>query len=181
MPHFKFLRGRREFRGDLVRLKPDETALIEGIHGLNPRITSFVDPRHCMKIYIGARTPLLLAPETRISSTNHRMLRRMIRDNTFRGNPVEKTFNLWPLVRAGEDKWIFPFQPLADMEYNSALGYEIPVLKPLAEPLIRTLPADHSGHKKARELLEFLGRFETIDKSLVPEDSILQEFIQTKG
>jgi uridine kinase len=179
MPHFKFLHGRREFRGDLIRLEPDELALIEGIHGLNPRITSFVNPSHALKIYIGARTPLMLDNDTRISSTNHRMIRRMIRDHNFRGNPVEKTFNLWPSVRAGEDKWIFPFQPLADQEYNSALGYEISVLKPLAEPLVRSLPESHPGHEKARELLEFLDCFESINKALVPQDSILQEFIES--
>ena len=102
-----------------------------------------------------------------------------IRDHSFRGNPVEKTFTLWPAVRAGEDKWIFPFQPLANREYNSALGYEISVLRPLVEPLIRSLPDTHPGHKRARELLEFLGYFEPINKSLVPEDSILQEFIES--
>jgi uridine kinase len=179
MPHFKFLHGRREFRGEIISLEPDELALIEGIHGLNPRITSFVDPMHTFKIYIGARTPLMLDGDTRISSTNHRMMRRMIRDHNYRGNPVEKTFTLWPSVRAGEDKWIFPFQPLADLEYNSALGYEISVLKPLVEPLIRSLPGSHPGQEKARELLEFLGHFEPIDKALVPEDSILQEFIES--
>ncbi|MCK4564821.1 MAG: nucleoside kinase [Verrucomicrobia bacterium] len=179
MPHFRFLHGRREFRGEIIRLEPDELALIEGIHGLNPRITSFVDPAHALKIYIGARTTLMLDNDTRISSTNHRMMRRMIRDHHFRGNPVEKTFTLWPAVRAGEDKWIFPFQPLADQEYNSALGYEISVLKPLVEPLIRSLPNHHPGHKKAQELLEFLGHFEPIDKSCVPPDSILQEFIES--
>jgi uridine kinase len=178
LPHFKFLHGRREFRGELLSLKSDELALIEGIHGLNPRITSFVDPRHSFKIYIGARTSLLLNGE-RISSTNHRMMRRMIRDHSFRGNPVETTFTLWPSVRAGEDKWIFPFQPQADLEYNSAMGYEIPVLKPLVEPLIRTLPASHPGIGKAQELLKFLSSFEVIDKSMVPEDSILQEFVET--
>jgi uridine kinase len=179
IPHFKFLHGRREFRGDLIRLHPGELALIEGIHGLNPRITSFVDPSHALKIYIGARTPLMLDNDTRISSTNHRMMRRMIRDHNFRGNSAEKTFSLWPSVRAGEDKWIFPFQPLADQEYNSALGYEISVLKPLVEPLIRSLPTVHPGYRKAQELLEFLAGFEPIDKSLVPEGSILQEFIES--
>ncbi|MDF7826816.1 nucleoside kinase [Pontiellaceae bacterium B12227] len=179
MPHFKFLHGRREFRGEIMKLEPDELALIEGIHGLNPRITSFVNPLHTFKVYIGARTTLKLDNDTRISTTNHRMMRRMIRDHSFRGNPVETTFSLWPSVRAGEDKWIFPFQPLADLEYNSAMGYEISVLKPLVEPLIRSLPEAHPGIGKARELLEFLGRFDAIDKSMVPQDSILQEFIET--
>jgi uridine kinase len=179
MPHFRFMHGKREFRGDLIRLAPDELALIEGIHGLNPRITSFVDPAQAMKIYIGARTALMLDDHTCISSTNHRMMRRLIRDHSFRGNPVERTFNLWPSVRAGEDKWIFPFQPLADLEYNSALGYEISVLKPLAEPLIRSLPHAHAGHRKAVELLDFLALFDPIDKACVPADSILQEFIQS--
>ena len=179
MPHFKFLHGRREFRGEIISLEPDELALIEGIHGLNPRITSFVDTAHSLKVYISARTTLKVDHETRISSTNHRMMRRMIRDHSFRGNPAEKTFKLWPSVRAGEDKWIFPFQPLADREYNSALGYEIAVLKPLVAPLIRSLPDTHAGHKKAQELLEFLSHFEPIGKSLVPKDSILQEFIES--
>lgn len=177
LPHFKFIHGRREFRGELLKLKTDELALIEGIHGLNPRITSFVDPRHTFKIYIGARTPLKLDGD-RISSTNHRMMRRMIRDHSFRGNPAETTFTLWPSVRAGEDKWIFPYQPLADLEYNSAMGYEIAVLKPLIEPLILSLPNTHPGILKAQELLEFLSRFESIEKSMVPENSILQEFIE---
>ena len=179
MPHFKFLHGRREFRGEIVHLKPDALALIEGIHGLNPRVTSFVDAEHSLKIYICARTTLKLDTDTRISSTNHRMMRRMLRDHSFRGNPVERTFNLWPSVRAGEDRWIFPFQHLADLEYNSALGYEMSVLKPLVEPLIQSLPSHHAGHKKAQELLEFLDYFDPIDKSLVPADSILQEFIET--
>ncbi|WP_168442500.1 uridine kinase family protein [Pontiella desulfatans] len=179
MPHFKFLHGKREFRGEIIRLEPDELALIEGIHGLNPRITSFVNPAQAFKVYIGARTTLMKDVDTRISSTNHRMMRRMIRDHNYRGNPVEKTFTLWPSVRAGEDQWIFPFQPLADQEYNSALGYEIPVLKPLVEPLLHSLPTSHPGQNKAQELLEFLGHFEAIDASLVPEDSILQEFIET--
>lgn len=179
MPHFKFLHGRREFRGEIIHLKPDELALIEGIHGLNPRITSFVDPLYAFKIYIGARTTLMLDNETRISSTNHRMMRRMIRDHSFRGHAAEKTFDLWPAVRAGEDKWIFPFQPLANCEFNSAMGYEISALKPLVEPLIRSLPTSHPGHEKARELLEFLGCFEPVEKSLVPKDSILQEFIES--
>ena len=179
MPHFKFLHGRREFRGEIVSLASDELALIEGIHGLNPRITSFVDAAHSLKVYICARTTMKVDHETHISTTSHRMMRRMIRDNTFRGNPVEKTFDLWPSVRAGEDKWIFPFQPLADREYNSALSYEIPVLKPLAEPLLRSVPTSHPGHKRAQELLEFLGYFEPIEKSLVPADSILQEFIES--
>ncbi|MEI6892884.1 MAG: nucleoside kinase [Pontiella sp.] len=178
MPHFKFLHGRREFRGDLMQLESDELALIEGIHGLNPRITSFVNPLHTLKIYIGARTTLKLDAETRISTTNHRMMRRIIRDHSFRGNGVETTFTLWPSVRAGEDQWIFPFQPLADLEYNSAMGYELSALKPLVEPLIHTLPESHPGIKKAQELLKFLSHFESIDHAIVPKDSILQEFIE---
>ncbi|WP_372794035.1 hypothetical protein [Pontiella sp.] len=179
LPHFKFLHGKREFRGELLKLQSNELALIEGIHGLNPRLTSFVDPRHSFKIYICARTTLKIDHQTRISTTDHRMLRRMIRDFNYRGHTVEKSFSLWPSVRAGEDRWIFPFQPLADIEFNSAMGYELPVLKPLAEPLIRALPRSHPGIKKARELLELLGCFEGISKSIVPKDSILQEFIET--
>ena len=178
MPHFKFLHGRREFRGEIISLEPDELALIEGIHGLNPRITSFVDAAHSLKIYICARTTLQMDSTTRISSTNHRMLRRMVRDNSFRGHSAEKTFSMWPAVRAGEDQWIFPFQPLAEREYNSALIYEIAVLKPLAEPLLKSLPASHPGYQKAQELLSFLSHFEAVDRSLVPADSILQEFIE---
>lgn len=179
LPHFKFLHGKREFRGELLSLKNDELALIEGIHGLNPRLTSFVDPLHSFKIYICSRTSLKIDHQTRISTTDHRLLRRLIRDYNYRGNNVAKTFSLWPAVRAGEDQWIFPFQPLANMEFNSAMGYELPVLKPIAEPLIRDLPNTHPGIKKARELLTLLGCFEGIEKSMVPEDSILQEFIET--
>lgn len=179
MPHFKFMHGRREFRGELIRMDAGALALIEGIHGLNPRITAFVDPRQAIKLYVGARTTLMLDDATRISTTNHRLLRRMIRDHHFRGNPVEKTFAIWPSVRAGEDKWIFPFQPLADVEFNTSMGYEMAVLKPFAEPLIRCLPPTHPAYEKGRELLAFLARFEAIDRGLVPADSILQEFIET--
>jgi uridine kinase len=179
MPHFKFLHGRREFRGEIISLEPDELALIEGIHGLNPRITSFVDAAHSLKVYISARTTLKVDHQTKISSTDNRLMRRMVRDHSYRGHSAEKTFDLWPSVRAGEDKWIFPFQPLADREFNSATGYEISILKPLVEPLIRSLPASHSGHKKAQELLEFLSYFKPIEKSLVPPDAILQEFIES--
>lgn len=179
MPHFKFRHGQREFRGELLHLKSDELALIEGIHGLNPRITSFVNPLHSFRIYIGARTTLKLDPDTRISTTNHRLMRRMLRDYSFRGHSAERTLELWPSVRAGEDKWIFPYQPLADCEFNTAMGYEISVLKPLIEPLIQSLPASHPGQIKAKELLKFLSYFEPIDQACVPANSILQEFIET--
>lgn len=179
IPHFKFRHGKREFRGELLHIQSDELALIEGIHGLNPRITSFVNPLHSFRIYIGARTTLKLDTDTRISTTDHRLMRRMLRDNSFRGHSAERTFELWPSVRAGEDKWIFPFQPLADREFNTAMGYEIPVLKPLVEPLIQSLSQSHPGQIKARELLHFLSHFESIEKSCVPEHSILQEFIET--
>lgn len=179
MPHFKFLHGRREFRGEIIHLKPDELALIEGIHGLNPRINAYVDAAHSLKIYISARTKLRIDEKHRISSTNHRLLRRLVRDHSFRGHSAERTFDLWPSVRAGEDRWIFPFQPQADREFNSTTRYEIAVLKPLAEPLIKTLPTHHSGRKKAQELLQFLSLFKPIDKRLVPPRAILQEFIET--
>lgn len=179
LPHFKFLHGRREFRGELLKLHTDELAVIEGIHGLNPRITSFVDPLHSFKVYICARTTLRADSETRISTTDNRLMRRMIRDFSYRGHSVERTFDLWPAVRAGEDRWIFPFQPQADMEFNSALGYELSVLKPLVDPMIRELPATHPGHKKAQELLQLLDYFQPLSKSMVPKDSILQEFVET--
>ena len=118
MPHFKFRHGKREFRGELLHLKSDALALIEGIHGLNPRITSFVNPVHSFRIYTGARTTLKLNSETRISTTNHRLMRRMLRDHSFRGHSAARTLELWPSVRAGEDKWIFPYQPLADREIS---------------------------------------------------------------
>lgn len=177
MPHFKFLHGRREFRGEMLQLDDNELALIEGIHALNPRITSFVDVQHSLKIYISARTTLKLDDETRISTTDNRLLRRMVRDNTFRGHSAERTFDMWPQVRAGEDRWIFPFQSLAEQEYNSALGYELSVLKPLAEPLLRSLPPAHGGYEKAQKLLKFLSHFEPISAELVPGESILREFI----
>lgn len=179
LPHFKFLHGKREFRGELLKLPSDELAVIEGIHGLNPRITSFVDPLQSFKVYICARTTLKINANTRISTTDNRLMRRMIRDFSYRGHSVERTFDLWPAVRAGEDKWIFPFQPQADMEFNSALGYELSILKPLVEPMIRKLPASHPGYQKAQELLQLLDYFQPLSKSMVPKDSILQEFVES--
>jgi uridine kinase len=180
MPHFKFIHGKREFRGEMLNIAPDEIALIEGIHALNPRLTSYVDIAHSLKIYVCARTTLKLNDSTRISTTDNRLLRRLIRDYTYRGHSADRTFKMWPSVRAGEDKWIFPHQPLADREYNSALGYEISVLRPLAEPLLRALSIRSKGHSKAEELLHFLSHFEPIERSWVPERSILHEFIDPK-
>lgn len=181
MPHFKFLHGRREFRGEIIHLKSNQIALIEGIHALNPRITSFVDTAHSLKLYICARTSLKLADGSRISTTNNRLLRRLVRDNTFRGNTAAHTFKQWPSVRAGEDKWIFPHQPEADREFNSATAYEISVLRPLAEPLIQASIDSNEGRQKALELLALLENFDPLDRSVVPPKAILHEFIDSKA
>lgn len=177
LPSFNFEKGCREYRGQKLRIEPDQMALVEGIHGLNPRLTESVPPAHKLKIYISALTQLNLDSNNRISTTDNRLIRRMVRDNRFRGNSALATLNMWPNVRHGEKTWIFPYQQQADMAFNSALDYELAVLKPLVEPLLAEVKPHHAQYAEARRLMEFLSSFLSIPDHLVPPTSILREFI----
>jgi uridine kinase len=177
LPTFNFGKGCREYRGEKLRIEPDQIVLVEGIHGLNPRLTQSVPPAHKLRIYISALTQLNLDSNNRISTTDNRLVRRLVRDNNYRGNSALKTLSMWPSVRQGERTWIFPYQQAADIAFNSALDYELAVLKPLVEPLLAEVKPHHVQYTEARRMLEFLSSFLSVSDHLVPPTSILREFI----
>lgn len=177
LPKFNFGTGTREFKGHTLKIEPDQMVIIEGIHALNPRLTEMVPPEHKFKIYISALTQLNLDANNRISTTDNRLVRRMVRDHQFRGNPALGTLQMWPSVRRGEKKWIFPFQKEADAAFNSALDYELAALKTLAEPLLREVKPHHAQYAEARRMLDFLEWFLAIPIDQIPPTSILREFM----
>jgi uridine kinase len=177
LPSFNFEKGCREFHGEKLRVEPDQIVLVEGIHGLNPRLTQSVPPAHKFRIYVSALTQLNLDSNNRISTTDNRLVRRMVRDNNFRGNSALATLNMWPSVRRGEKKWIFTFQQQADIAFNSALDYELAILKPFVEPLLAEIKPHQPQYAEARRLQAFLASFLSIPDQLVPPTSILREFI----
>ncbi len=176
-PSFNFEKGEREYRGRRLRIEPGQLLVVEGIHCLNPRLTAALPAPHKFLIYISALTGLNLDYHNRIATTDNRLLRRMVRDHLFRGNDALTTLSMWPSVRRGEKRWIFPFQKEADVAFNSALDYELAVLKPLAEPLLKEVKPYHAAYAEARRLLAFLDSFLTLSFSVVPPNSILREFI----
>jgi uridine kinase len=177
MPRFNFELGAREFRGHTLRIAPDQLVIFEGIHALNPRLTERVPPEHKFKIYISALTQLNLDLNNRISTTDNRLVRRLVRDHRFRGNSALGTLQMWPAVRRGEKQWIFPYQKEADAAFNSALDYELAVLRTLAEPLLREVKPEHPQYAEARRLLDFLESFLSVPIDQVPPTSLLREFI----
>lgn len=181
VPTFNFEKGKREYKGEKMRLQRGQMIILEGIHCLNPRLTSVVPAEHKYRIYISALTQLNIHPTHRISTTDNRLVRRMVRDHQFRGHSALKTFTMWPSVRRGEKQWIFPFQEEADIVFNSALDYELAVLKPFAEPLLSEVKPFHPQYAEARRLQEFLKNFLVIPADLVPPTSILREFIGKSG
>lgn len=177
LPFFNFKTKKREYPGNCMKVHDGQILIIEGIHCLNPRLSSSVPGENKSRIYISALTQINLDTNNRISTTDNRLMRRMIRDYTFRGHSPLETLQLWPNVRRGEKKWIFPFQREADITFNSALDYELAVLKPMVEPLLMQIKPRHKEYAEARRLSEFLCNFlGTSDKS-IPMDSILREYI----
>lgn len=177
VPTFNFETGRREYKGGRLRLGPGQMIILEGIHCLNPRLSAVVPPEHKFRIYMSALTQLNIDTTNRISTTDNRLVRRMVRDHQFRGHSALTTFTMWPSVRRGEKQWIFPFQEEADVVFNSALDYELAVLKPFAEPLLSEVKPYHAQYAEARRLQEFLESFLVIPADMVPPTSILREFI----
>jgi len=177
LPYFNFKTGRREFRGETLRLKETDLIMVEGIHGLNDRLTSSIPLGRKFKIYVSALTQLNLDAHNRIPTTDLRILRRIVRDNRCRGHSARETINMWPMVRQGEEKYIFPFQESADVMFNSALVYELAVLRSYAEPLLAEITPDCPEYSEARRLLEFLSYFIPLSDAGVPANSIIREFI----
>lgn len=176
-PSFNFALKQREFRGHKLHLAPDQMLIIEGIHGLNPRLTELVPMDSKYRIYISALTQLNVDRHNRISTTDNRLMRRMVRDHRYRGYSALDTLRVWPSVRRGEKRWVFPFQNEADATFNSALDYELSVLKPKVEPLLMQIKPTHPEFAEARRLSEFLLNFLPTDDRAVPRTSILREYI----
>jgi uridine kinase len=177
IPRFNFMTGNREYRGEVLRISPDQPILIEGIHGLNERLTQSVPKDRKFKVYISALTQLNLDSHNRIPTTDNRIIRRIVRDNQFRSHNAETTLRLWPSVRKGEEKNIFPFQEEADVMFNSALTYELAVLKRYIEPLLSAITPDSPVYSEAKRLLKFTSYFLPLADYEVPANSILKEFI----
>ncbi|MCR4839342.1 MAG: nucleoside kinase [Eubacterium sp.] len=177
MPRFDFTLGEKKFDGRTLKLTPEDVLVVEGIHALNPASTYALPADSSYKIYISALTQLNLDEHNRISTSDTRLLRRIVRDNRTRGNNAEQTIRMWESVRSGEEKNIFPYQGEADALFNSALIYELPAIKIFAEPLLFTVSPDSEEYYEAKRLLKFLGYFLGIDSSTVPTNSLLREFI----
>ncbi len=178
LPYYNFKTGKRE-EGKRVRLSPDHVIIVEGIHGLNPALVPLVGNERIFRIYVSALTQLNLDRHNRVSTTDTRLLRRIVRDATYRGYPAQATLANWERVRAGERKYIFPYQENADVMFNSALVYELSAIKPLVEPLLRQVDPDSREYVEAKRLLAFLDWFLPCGCSdvAIPGDSLLREFI----
>jgi uridine kinase len=178
IPSYDFKSGRRrEGGGKKIRLGRRSMLIIEGIHGLNDKLTPLIDRDKKFKLYVSALTQLNLDDHNRIPTSDNRMLRRMVRDYQFRGKNAAATMQMWPGVQAGERKHIFPYQDSADVAFNSALDYELAVLKFIAEPLLRSVKPNQAEYAEAVRLLAFLENFAPIPPQYVPGTSILREFI----
>lgn len=176
LPRYDFLTGKSE-PGDIVQLRDGEVVIIEGIHGLNPDLLPSIPPDQSFKVYASALTQLNLDRHNRVSTTDTRLLRRIVRDHRERGYSPQITIARWESVRRGEKRYIFPYQENADVMFNSALAYELSALKPLAEPLLRQVPHGKPEHVEAKRLLAFLEWFLPLDSNLIPDNSILREFL----
>ena len=177
-PTFDFKTGRRAEKTHLVHADADQPIIIEGIHGLNDELTREVERSLKFKIYISALTTLNLDDHNRIRTTDARLLRRMVRDYQFRGTTPETTMSMWPSVRRGEEKYIFPFQEEADVMFNSSLAYEMAIMKKYVYPMLIDLPPDSPHYTMARRLVKFLNYFQSSDvEDEIPINSILREFI----
>jgi len=178
LPTFNFHNGKREYNGETIQIEKDQPIILEGIHCLNDELTKEIDPKSKFKIYISALTQLNIDEHNRIPTTDLRLIRRIVRDNKFRSNDAETSLELWKSVRRGEEKNIFPFQEEADVMFNSALFYELGVLKKYIEPLLRQVQPCSTYFPEAKRLLKFLSYFVVIhDEENIPKTSILREFI----
>ncbi len=176
LPFYDFISG-KSLSGEEVQLKSDEIIILEGIHGLNPELITDSPSQYTFRIYVSALTQLNLDRHNRVSTTDTRLIRRIVRDAYERGYSALDTINRWESVRRGEKRNIFPYQEYADVMFNSALVYEISVLKPLAEPLLRQVPYGTPAYVEAKRLLAFMDWFLPLESDLIPENSILREFV----
>ncbi len=177
LPTYSFEFGRRIEKERPLKLEKNEILLIEGIHGLNPELTRSIDPDKIFKVYASALTTLKIDNHNWISTSDNRLLRRIVRDNKYRHICALDTIRRWPSVRRGEEKWIFPFSENADATFNSSLLFEIGVMKSYAEPLLKEVPKDMEEYAQAYRLLRLLNCFEPIPADQIPTTSLLREFL----
>ena len=177
IPSFNFVEGKREYKGDFLQLGEHDILVIEGIHGLNDKMSAQLPKENKFKIYISALTQLNIDEHNRIPTTDGRLLRRMVRDNRTRGASARDTISMWPSVRRGEEENIFPFQEQADVMLNSALIYEFAVLKLYAEPLLFQIEKGEPQYYEAKRLLKFLDYFIGVPNDDIPHNSIVREFV----
>ncbi len=177
LPTYSFELGRRVEKNRPLHLAPHDVLIVEGIHGLNPELTSEIPQEQIFKMYVSALTTLRIDNHNWISTSDNRLLRRIVRDNKYRHTSPEDTIRRWPSVRRGEEKWIFPFQENADATFNSSLLFEIGVMKPYAVPLLEQVPHNVPEYTTAYRLLRFLSYFKPIHEAQVPSTSLLREFL----
>ena len=177
LPRYNFRVGKREYKGDFLKMKPNDILVIEGIHGLNDKMSYSLPRESKFKIYISALTQLNIDEHNRIPTTDGRLIRRMVRDNRTRGINAKETISMWASVRRGEDENIFPYQEEADVMFNSALLYELSVLKLYAEPLLFQIDKSEEEYYEAKRLLKFLDYFVGVPSEDIPNNSILREFV----
>ena len=177
LPRFNFTTGKREMTGNKLRIDDHMILILEGIHALNPALTPNIPAANKFKIYVSALTTIQLDYHNYIPTTDNRLLRRIIRDYKYRNYSAEETIARWGSVRAGEDKWIFPYQEYADAMFNSALLFELAVLKDYVEPILRKVPNNSPEYSEAHRLLRFLSYFVSVRDKELPPTSLLREFL----
>ncbi len=177
LPKYNFQTGRSEKSGKKLRMQPNNVLVVEGIHALNPELTAQIPEAQKFRVYVSALTTILLDDHNYIPTTDNRLLRRIIRDYKYRGVNAQETIHRWPSVRAGENKWIFPYQENADVMFNSAMLFELAVIKQQAEPLLEQVPENCEEYSEAYRLRKFLKYFQPIPNRDIPPTSLLREFL----
>jgi uridine kinase len=177
IPKFSFETGQRFYDGEKLKMGKSNILIIEGIHALNPKLTPAIPDEAKYKVYVSALTSINFDNQTRISTTDNRLIRRIVRDYTFRNYSATETIKRWPSVRRGEEKHIFPYQEEADVMFNTALLYELAVLKPYAEPILLEVQPNQPEYSEAERLLKFFNYFKPILPKEIPPTSILREFL----
>ena len=177
LPSFDFSSGRRVFRGDMLQIRDNSVLILEGIHGLNPELTAHIPPERIYRIYVSALTTISLDGHNWIPTSDNRLLRRIVRDYHYRGYSARETIAMWPKVRRGDDRWVFPYQENADAMFNSAMIYELAALRRYAEPVLSEIRERDAESAEAYRLLRFLRYFNYIPIEELPATSLLREFL----
>lgn len=177
LPRYNFQTGKSEKSGKRLKLGPNDIVVVEGIHALNPELTAQISEQQKFRVYVSALTTILLDEHNYIPTTDNRLLRRIIRDYKYRGVSAQESIHRWPSVRAGEERWIFPYQENADAMFNSAMLYELAVIKQQAEPLLEQVPENCEEYAEAHRLLKFLRYFHAISYRQLAPTSLLREFL----